>query len=311
MKQKQCSIDFFFSPKKSIQKELQSDAAPIKNKIDNDNKKPLSDTLPLDIASHGSSSPPTSPLETFEFNITEKQNENKVQVEKIPQLPKNDSNEEKIQTPEWQNESKKIKRKQNQPNDGNHPKMISMNDEEERDLHWKLEIIEHRIQFGKDLDHPHPAMAPDILEKDGLQNIRSREKTRLKHYEQIKCMEYIPDFWEPRCWDNEYPKLNHAQSEFLLQSMIEAPLKKRVIENSDSDNQAYYSYSSSPSTSATNSSSDDEDEKCEIKNSIIKPKTRVGFNQTVKRIIKKPMSLRLSSLLFDTDSDADTDLENF
>lgn len=307
-KQKQCSLDFFFSPKKDTKQALPSEipqiAHPKKDVFTNSN-----------LLSRGSSPPPISSSKSIEFSIspTDIKSENKDDIEEIKEeIQPKDSNqdfiEEPILTPEW---------KVTQTISKNDEKEIVINNEEEKNIHWELEIIEHRIQFGKDLDHPHPAMAPNVLKNEGLHDVRPREKTRLKHYEQINCVEYIPEFWAPRVWDDNYPKLNHVQSEFLLQEIIEAPFKERKVEDSSEyDNQFNeYSSSSSPITSASNSSSDNEDEKCEITNNA-RSRSRVGFgirkkNKPEKRVIKKPALLRISSLLFDTDDEFDTDLEDF
>lgn len=319
MKQKQSSIDFFFSPKKDKKKALpakiplitnQEKHIEIKKPIDDDDSPNISDLL-----SRGSSPPPTPSLQSFEVNISSTESPKESQENQSEDTTQT-IDDESVLTPEWQINQTTSKKESNIVSNSN-DKEILLNNDEEKNVHWELEIVEHRIQFGKDLDHPHPAMAPNILKDEGLHDIRPREKTRSKHYEQINYIEYIPEFWQPRVWDDNYPKLNHAQSEFLLQSMIEAPFKEKKDDDSEYENQdsdTYSSSSSSPITSASNSTSDDDDdEKCEI-TSNRRSRIRFGAIQNTnveKKVVRKPVLLRISSLLFDTDNEFETDLEDF
>lgn len=318
MKQKQSSIEFFFSPKKDKKKALPAEIPQITNQekhieikkpIDDDDSPNISDLL-----SRGSSPPPTPSLQSFEVNISSTESPKESQENQSEDTTQT-IDDESVLTPEWQINQTTSKKESNIVSNSN-DKEILLNNDEEKNVHWELEIVEHRIQFGKDLDHPHPAMAPNILKDEGLHDIRPREKTRSKHYEQINYIEYIPEFWQPRVWDDNYPKLNHAQSEFLLQSMIEAPFKEKKDDDSEYENQDSdtYSSSSSPITSASNSTSDDdEDEKCEI-TSNRRSRIRFGAIQNTnveKKVVRKPVLLRISSLLFDTDNEFETDLEDF
>lgn len=316
MKQKQCSIDFFFSPKKDTKKSLQPEITQIQTqKIEKEIDKQLTvNSLISDIPSRGSSPPPATSLKSFGLIICPNEKGNEIQKEEnqsknIVQALDN----EEILTPSLKITVSDTKNELNDKN-CNHDNTITMNQEKEKNLHWELEVIEHRIQFGKDLEHPHPCMAPNVLQNEGLHDVRPREKTRLKHYDQVDYIECIPDFWEPRVWDDNYPKLDHTQSEFLLESMIQAPFKEKSDEDSEYESpySDYSSSSSSPLTSASNSSSDEENDRSETKN-VRRPRIRFGFIQSnrTKKSIQNPVPLRITSLLFDTDNEIDTDLEDF
>lgn len=74
--------------------------------------------------------------------------------------------------------------------------------DEFEDMHYKLEVIEHRIQVGDDHQHDHPAMSVAIYRDNFvLKNLTYKEKKLKTHYTKEVVDELRPAFWEPRPWD--------------------------------------------------------------------------------------------------------------
>lgn len=95
----------------------------------------------------------------------------------------------------------------------------SMNYNELINLHYKLEILEHRIQVGICKEYQHPALALQVLNKEGLTNENKKEKQHLQRYTTVQDQLFVPTFWEPRVWDDEAIMLNEEES-FSLQETI-------------------------------------------------------------------------------------------
>ncbi|OHT11142.1 hypothetical protein TRFO_01031 [Tritrichomonas foetus] len=332
-KKKQSSLDCFFSkphktlqatssPKKDVENEL--------NLINRENPSFIGSSGSLLLNSRGSSPPPQLKSDNFSLNLANNiiSHDPKVTGEtlKMRSNERNNKNENSestenaVLTPSIYIQNNETRSPSNKKYD-----IPDLSNEERNDLHFKLEVLEHRIQFGKDLDHLHPAMAPIVLKNEGLNEIRPREKTRSKYYNQIDYVQYLPEFWEPRCWDDEYVRMTHEQTEFLQKEMKEMPRKedRMSIENDDFFDS---SSSSSNSSSSVEYSSDDENSNYRNKNNNendnctedrIMPRRRLRFNQMVPNVpsVKRQQPqqiLRLSSLLFDTDlDDSWTDLEDF
>ncbi|OHT05500.1 hypothetical protein TRFO_26773 [Tritrichomonas foetus] len=86
-------------------------------------------------------------------------------------------------------------------------------------IHYQLEILERRIQFGEDEEHEHPAMAVEILDKFGISEVTDEERMLRKHY-LVKSFEKVkPDFWEPRVYDDEYCRLTQRDNRLLMDAI--------------------------------------------------------------------------------------------
>ena len=334
---KQSLLDSFFCSPKNIITAANKKINEIKSNLEKNNEKKqnLCDIYQIE-NSRGSSPIPSNEPDDYQillFNENIKNNlEKKINDRSIHEdnsihgekkIEKDENNESdnnfflEIQTPkpllsQDENKNSNLKR----------PECKELNLEERNDLHFQLEILEHRIQFGKDPSHMHPAMSIDVLAKEGLKNIKPRELTRKKYYKQVDYVQYLPEFWDSRPWDDEYVKMTYIQSEKLRQDIIEMPLAKsknsEYVEDFSSEtsesNSSSDSYgSSSDDESKKKSSLQDESNKANENTQKLIKRVRFGMrtrrdseNETVSQI------LRLPSLLFDTDDDELlTDLEDF
>lgn len=81
------------------------------------------------------------------------------------------------------------------------------------DIHYKLEVIEHRIQVGDDQQHDHPAMSIGIYKNNFvLKNLTYREKKLKTHYAKESIEEQRPGFWEPRPWDKNMMSVDDSKA---------------------------------------------------------------------------------------------------
>lgn len=310
MQKKQSTIDLFFAPtiKGSSKIAKQKKVIDEENLIKNQENNPINVFLAPELISGSSSPHPISPENDSSSALSRALN--RISDDEKDNVMVNCENPHPFHEKEIHHPSSSIMDTKNLQN----PLYVKLTQEERIQLHWELEIIEHRIQFGKDEKYFHTASAPDILQSEKLNDVRPREMTRLKHYEEIKPVECIPDFWPQRCWDDGYIHLNHVQSEYLLQEIIEAPFKQRKI--SDKSNHSSGD-TTSPSASSTDESSDDEvhEKKQQSQKSkiVTKPRVRSRVSQIYKESTNqiKPIPVRFSSLLFDTDEECNTDLEDF
>lgn len=67
--------------------------------------------------------------------------------------------------------------------------------------HFDLEVIEHRIQGGDDIEHGHPAMSISALAQFDRNFLSYREKRLKMNYKSIEMPEPRPSFWEARVYD--------------------------------------------------------------------------------------------------------------
>lgn len=98
-----------------------------------------------------------------------------------------------------------------------------MSHDEMSALHWQCEVLERRINRGRDKEHNHPAMVVEILKTTGVRNITEHEYNRRKRYDNQICREALPDFWQataPRPWDGTFFKtLTKKESENLQEDI--------------------------------------------------------------------------------------------
>ena len=84
------------------------------------------------------------------------------------------------------------------------------------ELHYNLEVLEHRIQQGDDQFHDHPGQCVNVFLETGVGALTPEEIYFKKGYVLKKPEIIVPSFWPPRVWDNQCITLNPEESEKLV-----------------------------------------------------------------------------------------------
>jgi hypothetical protein len=88
------------------------------------------------------------------------------------------------------------------------------------EIHAALEVYEHRIQWGQDRKHRHPALALDAFRENQHPTTRNREERHLQlHYQTMFENSRIPIFWERRVYDRPGTLMGAAETAALSSLM--------------------------------------------------------------------------------------------
>ncbi|KAH0786180.1 hypothetical protein GPJ56_009857 [Histomonas meleagridis] len=186
------------------------------------------------------------------------------------------------------------------------------------DIHYQLEIIEHRIQMGKDEKHDHPAMSLQVLETEGLPNVTKKEKERKSRYMLIEEEHYLPRFWEPRSYDSQYKPLSKEDNE-SLEEMIRLSLvddgKTSTIKTRQrtwNPHEVKAPYESAQYSMPTVKDTFVQKKKHQNENSEkLKVKEKKIRKKKSKVLVGSHAMICVPSMLFDTDLSDDTDFSDF
>ena len=129
-------------------------------------------------------------------------------------------NESQIMIPVWKSENQIEKKENDDEKDDDHLSLIFYDFSTLCNIHYQLEIIERRINFGDDDVHQHPAMSVQILQDEGLYDITEEERSLRKQYKFKPFNKIKPDFWEPRCYDDEYARLTPKDNQHLQEAIF-------------------------------------------------------------------------------------------
>ena len=206
------------------------------------------------------------------------------------------------------------------------------------DIHFRLEVLEHRIQMGEDEVHEHPGMAVAVLRSEGVGEVSRKEQRMRENYGTLEERAIVPTFWAPRVYDREEDKLSQEESDELMAALgmcgvesFTSPMvtrrrswhphepsrspsvevkPERVAEQKPKTVRKRERRPQADDSSDEFVVSDDEDE--------VKPRT-VMETRSHRRVVEeeeepkekhRPITLRLSSKYFDTDdSGEETDLD--
>lgn len=87
------------------------------------------------------------------------------------------------------------------------------------EMHHQLEVLEHRIQVGKDEIHEHPAMSIEVLRSEGVQAFSRKDLARRANYTSIEERALVPTFWERRVYDRQEDLLTQDDSDRLAETI--------------------------------------------------------------------------------------------
>jgi hypothetical protein len=184
-------------------------------------------------------------------------------------------------------------------------------------MHFRLEVIEQRIQDGRDLAHlHHPALAVRAVFDYDYGELTDSEKYAKARYETIEENGKIPSFWAPREWDEIGRTLSAAESAGL-RSRIEVAqtgmrAKRKRTKRTTEDEFVAVSDESEYSGDEEFTVAEEEREEVEVK---LKIRTRANRRAVIPVEIEPKRRVAMwkcSTKLFGTDDDEDgTDFSVF
>ena len=89
-------------------------------------------------------------------------------------------------------------------------------EQKQMNMHYCLEVLEHRIQQGDDKTHDHPGQSVNVYLSSGVGALTPEEQYLRNSYAFKKPDNIVPSFWPSRVWDYQNQTLTAQESNRLM-----------------------------------------------------------------------------------------------